>query len=356
VKANNISLKKLIFMMSFIVPSYSFGAVAGQSSVESVKYRCELNIDSPWGGTKYDQNIIQEVSIPVSKSPLEQTVIISSQAVNDVFGSAIITKQFLGNVTKDPKTKRNKLFIGMYDLRTNDSKYSGSMFNIPLKNSDNSLYYGDVRYAHPIMSAVSDSGKVELFTGRYGQFTKTKFSCEEMLADKVLKTISAFNPNHSRELFQCNVVIKHKNTRAIIEEFNKDVFIGYSDTKRDLQPILEDENLKGFFANANVMANLYYNEKTDKTEFVLGMYSIRRLGYDPEKHEGYWIPPQTLYKSNNYKPSFYSTPEFEVSTNSDYAEIRSDMAYDNLYESSIGCKKISNNTNYYPGLEPKLKN
>jgi len=237
----------VVISLGFLIPS---GFVySAQVDIES--YTCELSIDAPktlFHGQYYDQNKVFDVQIPVTKSQLDQTVLVSDDLINESFSKKV---QFLGNVTIDPSTQKKRLFIGMYEMRSNTIDISKDpFFAIPVSNLDRSLDYADTRHAVPIVSAVSDSGSLEIFNASFNQHI-IKFKCASK--SRSSDSESKFDPNHGREKFLCNIKIMSYYKKQIINESNKQIILGYSTTKRDLQPIMEDSQLKGYYANILVM-------------------------------------------------------------------------------------------------------
>ncbi len=321
----------VVISLGFLIPS----GFVYSAPVDFESYTCELSIDAPktlFHGQYYDQNKVFDVQIPISKSQLEQTVLVSDDLIDESFGKKI---QFLGNVTVDPRTQKKRLFIGMYEMRSGTIDISKDpFFAIPVSNTDRSLHYADVRDAVPIVSTVSDSGSLEIFNASFQQHT-IKFKCTSKNTSSDLE--AKFDPNHGREKFLCNIKIMTHYDQQIISESNKQILLGYSKTKRDLQPVMEDSHLDGYYKNILLMGNLFYNSELKKTEFVLGVYKQARH-YDPVKHAGFWIPPQSPRLRTSGIPFFYTVPEAEAVSSSGSVEVRYREPEFAFYETTVSCK------------------
>lgn len=237
-------------------------------------------------------------------------------------------------------TGRKKVHVGMYTKNHFQTEFNPKLglFNIPLLSKDKTYDNKDItNYFRPIMSAVSDSGRIELFTGDY-QGDKIQFSC---ITDEAESYISALKPERKKEQFTCNINVKNSLNREVIDELNKTVVLGFSYShKRDLQPIIEEDIFRSNSMPAiRLMGNLYVDPETNQSKFLLGMYRIRR-GYDPKEHSEYWTP-EYQPKDQNGNPSkwFFALPIAESITDSDYVELRSDFQHGHSQKVKVECMK-----------------
>ncbi len=332
-------IKAIFFLVLTILFSYSQAYAGGNKPVQMT---CRIDLNPNNGSFwRKDNNLTytEQIVLPLSADVSDHQVIFQSDEINAHFHRSIV---FLGNATVDPLTGRRKIFIGIYqasDRKENIDK-ANLMFSLPFtefyKKYDGKIGHS-TQYGLPIVSAVSDSGSLEIFTGDYfnGRF---KMSCK---ANGYDIQASSFDPLKSpRERFSCNINLKNAYSKQTVNELSRPVILGFStEDRNDLQPIIEDNMFEGLLTNIRVMGNLYINQETLKPEFLLGIYRMSKL-YDPKLHAGFHIPKnQTLNKNGN--PNYYAVPVAEIRTESDYAELRTRVALDG-YRMEIECKKINN--------------
>jgi hypothetical protein len=264
---------------------------------------------------------------------------------------------FLGSASLDPVTKRKKINVGMYSKNHLQTEFNPKLglFNIPQLSKVKTWDNKDItEYYRPIMSAVSDSGKIELYNGDFEQQNIIKFSCKTNEAENY---ISELKPERKREQFTCNINVKNSSERELIDEINKTVVLGFSYShKRDLQPVMEEDITRTssstdgkVLSGVRIMGNLYIDEKTNQPKFILGLYRMSRR-YDPTKHAEYWTPEyQPKDKDGNRAPWFFAMPIAEATTDSDYVELRSDFQNGHTYKVKAECMKSNSQMTW---LEP----
>lgn len=339
VKAKNSILLFLVLNGLFLSNSFA--------DQNSVRLTCEMNLVSswktwtPWGQKNYDQNVTVNATLPLVDNPLNKKVIFESESLNDYFQQGDI--KFLANASLDPITKRKKIHIGMYVSNYLQTEFNPKLglFNVPVL-SKYKTWDGKniINYFSPVMSAVSDSGRIELYNGDY-QGDRIKFSC---LTEEEKAFITELKPENKKEQFTCNINVKNSLNREVIDELNKTVVLGFSYShKRDLQPIIEDEVFKSqSMAAIRLMGNLYVDKETNKPKFLLGIYKISR-GYNPKEHSEYWTPEyQPKDRNGNPRKWFYAMPLAESTTDSDYIELRSDFQHGHTQKIKVECMKLNN--------------
>jgi hypothetical protein len=336
---------KYLFAKLLVGSALSIALVdSAYAAQNTVPLACQIELDSPFnrltlrGRVSDDKIINTQINLPISANAEENHIVLEDEAINSFFHHRIV---FLGNAHLDPVTGSRKLFIGMYEAYSNNLRGRTHMFKLPFLD-----YFTDYRgetvlgdsFGLPIVSAASDSGRLDLFTGDYKQ-SRLKMKCE--IKDNV-SVVTQLNFDQPRHQFTCNINMKNGHSGRKIDEINKQVTLGFNvNDRQELQPIIEDEHLSSVLASAKIMGNLYLNPETSKPELLLGIYRMSRW-YDPVRHEGYYTPEyQPRSSTEAGKKFFYAMPLAEVRTNSDYAELRTGATASG-YSLKVECKKINN--------------
>lgn len=319
------------------------------------KVTCDISFQTDYapidffnGFQRKNYNLSESVvtEIPVTSSPEAHTLVYETEHLYEFFRRRI---KFMANITVDPTTGKDKLFIGMYEVfgeyyAPSYTTYLDRLMYLinDVKIKDYNGNYRDSRDVYlPIGSAVSDSGSVEVFNGKYGEAynNRLKFNCQILDGDNY---VSEFEPSkRPRERFSCNIKVKKLNSsKTPIDEINKRVTLGFMySNKRDLQPIIEDDHFDGLMLNARIMGNLFVDPIDNKPKFLLGIYLGCGVRYCSDKMYADYKIHETI------EPGVvYYIPKVESISESDYIEIRSTVGSAYNYSIKAECKKTNNST------------
>lgn len=281
---------------------------------------CKLDFDARYTSFEgfrsprknHDKTIQTRLNLDVSNS-LNLSNLISDPDINAYFNLNISLK---GSVYVDPITNQKKLFIGLYD-GVRDSVIAAQT-STDLKKYLN-LFVGT--YSNPMNSK---EGKFNI-NCKIEKESKQKNKISNLNAKTKLNSL---NPENNIEQFSCDVVVKRRRSgRVILEEKNKQVYLGYSNQynrtesintiKRDLQPLIEDLHFERATNNLRIMANIYEDPETKTPKMLLGVYRMQRL-YQEELHAGYWLPEYQPQSG----PFYFGMPMAEVVSTSGYIDLK----------------------------------
>lgn len=328
--------KQLLKVSAFII--FCNLIVTTNIFAKSMELSCQIDIRSNFKNRKplsYPENII----IPISNDIHEQHIILESEELNKQLHKTIV---FLGNATEDPLTGARKIFIGMYQssIKPISKDPKDVLFNLPFSvyyQNKNGQLSESTEYGLPIVSAVSDSDSIEIFSASYGD-AQFKMNCVN--PRKPVFISSLYPAQGYKEKFLCNISLKNRSSRQVVDEQRKEMTFGFSYNNRsNLQPIIEDNMFDRVLPRARIMGKLSINPKTGQPEFLLGIYRMNKM-YDPSLHTGFYVPKNQTPDPSG-RPTHYGLPIAEVRTSSDYAELRSSMALKG-YSFKAECKKVGN--------------
>lgn len=345
-----------------ILSSIMFWTHSSFARQNSVNLSCKVVVDEGstyWslsGRKTKELSAEAEVNLPISSDGLLNQVVIEDAMISSRFSKRVV---FMANAHIDPVTGKRKIFLGMYHAHSTERRNTPTLINVPFSDTyvdHNNQTQNITGFGIPIVSAVSDSGTIGLFTGRFVD-GKLKMSC---VTDDAETYRSNLNLSEPRQLFSCNISVRNGFRGTSIDEINKEVILGRGEAlrteqerrdderlgvsdlsakRRDLQPIIDDEVFKKVSSRVQIMGNLYINKETNQPEFLLGIYEVNRF-YDPVEHAGYYTLPEKRLAMNG-NPTMYALPLAEVTSSSDYAEVRSAAAIDG-YSYKVECKKMNN--------------